>query len=83
MAVDLAASNRVVGTLLGPEVTDPLDREVAQAVQAATYRAMLAELAGSAYAPPGDVYDRSRSWGHTFEDRAAQFFAENGISWNG
>jgi uncharacterized membrane protein YkvA (DUF1232 family) len=80
ISVDLAAANRVVRALIGPDLAARLDMEVSQAIQQLTYQTAMANLSQTRYSAPAP--NRDRSWGNAFEDRVAQFCAENGISLN-
>lgn len=80
ISVDLAAANRVVRALIGPDLAARLDMEVSQAIRQLTYQAAMESLSQTRYSAPAP--NRNRSWGNAFEDQVAQFCAENGISMN-
>ncbi|MDH3226457.1 MAG: hypothetical protein OEM67_05135 [Thermoleophilia bacterium] len=72
---DLGPANRAAAAFLGPQVATTISAAVDKAVQQRVTEVQLQAVATQGYAPqPGG------SWGDTFEDQAAQFFAEHGGS---
>lgn len=80
--IDLSGPNRKVRGFIGDELANRLDQEIVGAVQQRIYQLSLQNLANQAYNAGGTGGGGGQSWGNTFEDQSAQFFAENGVSYN-
>ena len=78
ISADLSGPNRVIRIFLGKTLAARLDQEIEQTVQQRIYQLAMQNLAAQQY----NGSQSGRSWGGTFEDQSAQFFAENGVSYN-